>query len=164
MRSSVALLGLLLASAQAFYVPVNTRSVVSNKQASFMGQTVARPTQARASRANLLRASLEDIERRLMEQEIGKISAARGSKTKGAPVPKAASPAPAPAPAPAKAVARKTVVPAPKAEPAVGETTYLCNISATVSLVAAVVGYGLRDHHRVELCGKSSVHLRSIWS
>lgn len=66
MRSAVALLGLMLACAQAFYVPVRTHNSAVNVKPSFLGQGVA-SRQVAASRPNQLRASLEDIEKRLLE-------------------------------------------------------------------------------------------------
>lgn len=67
MRSAVALLGLMLATAQAFYVPVQTRNSAVNAKPSFFGQSVASRNVATA-RPTQLRASLEDIEKRLLEQ------------------------------------------------------------------------------------------------
>lgn len=64
MRSAVALLSLLLASAQAFYMPAQTRSPAVRP--SFLGQRVA-TRQAAVARPNHLRASLEDIEKKLAE-------------------------------------------------------------------------------------------------
>lgn len=108
MRSAVALLGFLLASAQAFYIPVQqsrTNAVSGgNPKASFFGQTLAR--QAPASRATLV-ASLDDIEKKILAADEAKLALKRGAKAPAAK--KAVSPASAPAApaAPAKAVASK---------------------------------------------------------
>lgn len=104
MRSAVVLLGFLLASAQAFYIPANTRTTLSAKP-SFFGQTVA--GHAPATRATLV-ASLEDIEKRLIEQEKAKTATAKKESAPQAPAPKAPK-------------AKKAPAPAPKAKPAVGE-------------------------------------------
>lgn len=112
------LLGFLLASAQAFYIPVQCPGALSSSsKPSFFGQSVAR--RAPAPRATLI-ASLEDIERKLLEDEKAKMAAKRGKSPAPAPVaPKAPAPAPkAAAPAPKAAPA------APKPKPAVGERAY----------------------------------------
>lgn len=128
MRSAVVLLGFLLASAQAFYIPANTRTTLSAKP-SFFGQTVA--GHAPATRATLV-ASLEDIEKRLIEQEKAKTAAA-----KKASAPQAAAPAPK---APKAPKATKAPAPAPKAKPAVGEWRKLMDydVSGFTHDVAAV--------------------------
>lgn len=116
MQTAVALLGLLLASAQAFHVPLPARNPHASK-ASFFGSGIARQASLSPYRARQLRASLEDIERRLAEQErkakdeadkAKSVAAVKGSKTKPSPAPtKAVAPAPVPRPAPAPAPALK---------------------------------------------------------
>lgn len=114
------LLGFLLASAQAFHIPAQTRTgLSSNSKPSFFGQAVAqRPPAARST----LVASLEDIERKVIEAEKAKAATAQGARAterKAEAAPKAA-PAPAPAPAPKQTKAPvKTVAPAPA--PVVGK-------------------------------------------
>lgn len=105
MRSAVVLLGFLLASAQAFYVPAPMRNTLAvSHKSSFAGQACT--VRERVSRSTL-KASLEDIERQLLEKEMAKVAAGKkGSKV----------PAPVPAPAP-KAVAPAPKPAAPKAEP-----------------------------------------------
>lgn len=101
MRSAVVLLGFLLASAQAFYVPAPTRSALAvSHKPSFVGQACAGREQVSRS---TLRASLEDIERQLFEKEMAKVAAKKqGSKVPApAPAPKAVAPAPKPVPKPA---------------------------------------------------------------
>ena len=113
MRSAVVLLGFLLASAQAFYIPAQSRGGALSRpqQASgFLGQqAVSRRSAPNARRATLV-ASLEDIEKKIIEQEKAATAAKSGKKAAApAPAPKAAAPAPAPK---AKAAAPK---PAPVA-------------------------------------------------
>ena len=97
MRSTGALLGFLLASAQAFYAPP---AQTFKSKPSFMGQPCVR--RGTASRTTL-RASLEDIERKLIEQEKKVVSAAKDLES-------AAKEVSIPFPAPDL----KDVVPAPK--------------------------------------------------
>ncbi len=129
MRSAVVLLGFLLASAQAFYLPGaapvgRTGSAAAQPRAAassgFLGQRAVGPRAAASARRATLVASLEDIEKSLIEKEK---AAASGSKKKSAPAP---APAPKPAPAPAPAPKAKAPAPAPKAAaPVVGESPFL---------------------------------------
>lgn len=117
MRTVVALLGLLLASAQAFHVPVYPRHSQVGK-APFLGSGLARQASWDGPRVKQLRASLEDIERRLAELEKGKKAPETpvvAQPSKAAPAPKMAmTPAPVPAPAPkSKSLSQKA--------PSVGE-------------------------------------------
>lgn len=111
------LLGFLLASAQAFHIPAQTRTtgLSGNTKPSFFGRAVAQ--RAPAPRATLI-ASLEDIEKKLIDAEKAKASAAKPK----APEPKAAkAPAPAPTPKPAKAPVKTMAAPAPAPAPVVGK-------------------------------------------
>lgn len=124
MRSAVVLLGFLLASAQAFHIPVQSRTVPQQQAASgFLGQRgVSRRAVAPTARRATLVASLEDIERKLVEQEKAAAGGAKPKKGAAAappPAPKVAAPAPAPAPAAPKGKGKAA---APKPAPvAVGE-------------------------------------------
>ncbi|CAN0553289.1 unnamed protein product, partial [Ectocarpus sp. 12 AP-2014] len=73
MRSAVVLLGFLLASAQAFYIPARARPALNSQPSSFLGQTAAvAPRAAPSARRAILVASLEDIEKKLIADEKAK--------------------------------------------------------------------------------------------